>query len=214
MTTSRLLFVGACPAGLLPLDVDGEFDRIQRVAVPRLDLLSAGFAVTLGDVVRRIVEARPQALHIATHGIGRYLPGTGEPHRFLDIEVPATPLTAGGTAQFQGLAFHGDQGLAAFPPAVLTELLEFIPGVRLVLLNACWSASQAEDIVAQAHCAVIGMTRLIADSTAIAFSGAFYGPLSTGAPAGEAFEVAREAIAGLATSDVPRFFGDRSVRLA
>jgi hypothetical protein len=59
-----------------------------------------------------------------------------------------------------------------------------------VVLNACWSAEQAEAI-AQEIDVVVGMKRAITDSAAIEFAGGFYQGLGFGRNVQEAFRLGR-----------------------
>jgi hypothetical protein len=65
--------------------------------------------------------------------------------------------------------------------------------VRLVVLNACFSATQAESIRDSVGIA-IGMDSPISDAAAVAFSGAFYEALAYGRSVLQAFQLGRAAI--------------------
>ena len=61
--------------------------------------------------------------------------------------------------------------------------------MRLVVLNACYSEAQARALSHHVD-AVIGMTRAIEDSTAIAFAESFYSALADGRNLETAFNLA------------------------
>jgi hypothetical protein len=65
--------------------------------------------------------------------------------------------------------------------------------IRLVLLNACHSESQARAISGVIEC-VVGMTAAIDDDAASTFAAWFYGALAFGRSVGEAFEQGRTAL--------------------
>jgi len=85
--------------------------------------------------------------------------------------------------------------------------------IRCVLLNACFSETQARAIAEHVEC-VIGMTIAVDDRSAIAFAGAFYQALGYGEDVKSAFELGCSQIdlMGLAQSDVPRLVVRDGVR--
>jgi hypothetical protein len=75
----------------------------------------------------------------------------------------------------------------------LADLFSLFSSIRCVVLNACWSAEQAEAI-AQEIDVVIGMKRVISDSAATEFAGAFYQGLGFGRSVQDAFRLGRVQI--------------------
>ncbi|GAB2570773.1 hypothetical protein Aab01nite_05560 [Paractinoplanes abujensis] len=65
--------------------------------------------------------------------------------------------------------------------------------VRLVVLNACWSATQAQQI-AQHIDHVVGMRRPVDDRSATIFAAAFYSALAFGRTVHESFDQARTSL--------------------
>lgn len=94
--------------------------------------------------------------------------------------------------------------IEARPLARLFALVE--EQVRCVVLNACYSAMQAEAIGEHVDC-VVGMSAAIRDESAIAFAGAFYEALGFGKSIVQALELGKNAIDlhGLSDADLPRF---------
>jgi len=81
------------------------------------------------------------------------------------------------------------------PAAVLSDLFRILKdNVRCVILNACWSQTQAEGIAAEIDC-VIGMAREIDDDDALSFAGGFYRALGYGRSVAEAFDLGRNELA-------------------
>ena len=123
-------------------------------------------AVRVGDLQDLLFKHRPQIVHFCGHGGG-------------DV----------------GLMFESDIGREQ---QVGTEALSglfqlFATNVECVLLNACYSETQADSIVD--HIAyVIGMNQAIRDDAAIAFSKGFYRALGYACPIEEAFEFGCNAI--------------------
>jgi hypothetical protein len=76
------------------------------------------------------------------------------------------------------------------PPDTLADIFRVLrDNIRVVLLNACDSAPQAEAIVSVIDCAV-GMSGEIKDGPAIAFAAAFYEALGYGRSVQDAFDLA------------------------
>src|SRR5690606_32593956 len=83
---------------------------------------------------------------------------------------------------------------AAVSTEVLSDLFETLKDrIHCVVLNACFSESQAEAIVQHVDC-VIGMSQAIQDEDAIAFTSAFYEALGFGRDVKTAFELGCGAI--------------------
>lgn len=91
--------------------------------------------------------------------------------------------------------------------STIAALFRIIPGVRCVVLNACFSADLAESIAAHVD-VVIGMSRSVGDRDSIVFTTGFYEALGYGRSLGQAFELAKLRIdlAGCPDQDVPRAF--------
>ena len=90
----------------------------------------------------------------------------------------------------------------------LIQILDAIKDhVRIVVLNACYSASQAEDI-AKVIDWVVGMKSAVGDDGARVFSVAFYQALAFGRPVQLAFDIAKAKLAalGLSDQDLPRLY--------
>lgn len=77
--------------------------------------------------------------------------------------------------------------------------------LKCVVLNACYSAEQAEAIAATIDC-VVGMSSAIEDQSAIGFSKAFYQALAYGRSVQEAFDLGcvEIGIEGLPDEQVPQ----------
>lgn len=148
------------------------------------------------------------------------VPLTSDQHR--DLIRLITDLSRGLLAHRPHLvhfAGHGDRGgelvlvnasgdVRPLDPEILSDLFRILrDDIRCVLLNACWSEEQARALVEQAGIpCVIGMTRRIADTAAIAFAAGFYRPLGYGRALQTAFELGRNELSFGAPgeSDVPR----------
>lgn len=177
-----VLLLAANPAGTSRLNLDEELRQIlMKVrASEHRDAITfvPWFAARPDDLMQTLLQHRPDVVHFSGHGSA-----AGE------------------------LIFAGDGGAGQPVPAeALRRIFRVLrDNVRLVLLNACWSAPQAEAI-AESVDHTIGMTRAIGDQAAIAFAGSFYRALGFGRSVREAFELGTTAVLleGIPESTTPR----------
>lgn len=166
-----ILFVAANPHGSSPLQLGAECAQIQRelqLAPHRDDFrFESRWAVSVDELMRHMNELDPTVIHVSERG--------------------------GGSA---GLMFQDEQGR---PHTVSERALVLMVGAaarnaRLVVLNACYSASQAEALRARIDC-VVGMEGPICDDAARAFAMRFYGALGSRRSIGNAFAQGVAALA-------------------
>jgi hypothetical protein len=138
------------------------------------------WAVRCSEVQEHLLRHRPHVVHLSGHGLDR-----------------------------GGVVLRDERG---GPRAVSGQALEGLfkvlrDDVKVVLLNACWSAAQATAVGRVVGCA-IGMRQPISDPAAVAFSEAFYTALGFGRTIREAFELGKNALdlRGLGEADVPQLF--------
>jgi hypothetical protein len=161
----KILFLAANPSGTTHLALDEEIRAID-VKIQgakhrdRLDLKSH-FAVRLDDLAGILLRHSPQVVHFSGHG-----------------------------AKSGAIILVGSNGQAKeVPPEGLAGLFRVLKdNVRVVVLNACYSANQAESIVREIDCAV-GMSDEIEDDHAIAFAAEFYQALAYGRSVQAAFDL-------------------------
>jgi len=154
-----------------PLGIDGEFRAIDakiRGSEHRdhVQLINHG-AVQLEDVPGLLMRHKPHIVHFSGHG------------------------------NASGIALTTTDGSSkVVPPDALANIFRALKdNVRVVLLNVCDSASQAEAIVSVIDCAV-GMADEIHDDAAVAFAAAFYEALGYGKSVETAFELALVQLTG------------------
>ena len=172
-----VLVMAASPAGFEPLDVAGEYRRIEDA----LDL--AGGRIQIGqsagnvDALQVALRGGPNILHFVGHG-GYAEQGGG----FLWLEDAGRPTPIDGEA--------------------LAALLRG-SSVRLVVLNACESARSdpadsfagvAPRLVQAGLPAVVAMQAALLDQAALQFSTAFYGALADQPMVDAAVTAARQAL--------------------
>jgi CHAT domain-containing protein len=112
-----------------------------------------------------------------------------------------------GCGSQDGLYFEGPNGEAQrVSGAALAQAFSAAgASVKLVVLNACYSESQAEALLPHVDC-VVGVSGLIGDDSARSFAIGFYGGLGERASVAEAFQHGRAAISleGLPDGERPR----------
>jgi len=166
----KILFLAANPKNTTALRLDEEIREIQsriRAADFRdhFDLISR-WAVRPDDLLQALNEVRPHVVHFSGHG------STASELVLEDRDGQAMPVSA----------------------AALVALFRNLKdNIRLVLLNACHSETQAKAISGEIDC-TIGMTKAIGDEAAISFASWFYGALAFGRSVGEAYEQGRTAL--------------------
>lgn len=158
---TAVLVLAANPRDTPGLRLDQEVREIQSGLLrirSRVFQIRQDWAVRPRDVRRALLEHRPSIVHFCGHG-------TGDEGLILEDD--------GGTSQI--VSTSAIAGLFAL----------FSQQVRCVVLNACFSESQARAIAQHVEC-VVGMNRAIADHAAIEFAIGFYDAIA----AGEEYDVA------------------------
>ena len=173
--TVRILFVAANPLTTTPLDIEEELRGIELEigGVRHRDrvLLSAAHAARPDDLVRHVRRFGPTIVHFSGHG------------------------------SEHGIIARTDSG--ASKPVAGSALARLFRdrGVRLVVLNSCFSDDQAKAL-ATVIPAVIGTTSAVDDEAARRFSVAFYRAVGDGLSVGDAFRDAGDAVAVYGLDDV------------
>jgi hypothetical protein len=168
----RILFLAANPidGASQPLRLDEEIREIQsriRAADFRESFeVCSRWAVRPGDLLQAFNEVRPQIVHFSGHG--------SEAAELVleDNDGNPKPVSDGALIQL----FRTVKG-----------------GIRLVVLNACHSVSQAEAISKEIEC-TIGMSDAIDDQAAVVFASQFYGALAFGQSVGMAYQQGKTAL--------------------
>lgn len=169
---SVVLFLTARPVDPRPAPLkewsDLNVDLEQRVVLEELQgaggqqsvELELRPAVTVDYLINDMLSTRPTVLHFSGHG-----------------------LVEGLIVETQG------RGVALVQEAALLRICsipEIAQELRLIVLNACLSARQANMLASSMH-AVVGTLDSVKDSAAIAFSKGFYNALGHGTSTASAF---------------------------
>lgn len=166
----RVLVVGANPVDLDQLDLDAEMQHVEsELGVPtvaRRVRIDIDISATAEDLLDNISALTPGLLHFAGHGNAR-----GEP-QLLALDDVSHSLSA----------------------ALIDEMSRRAPQLRCIVLNTCWSARVATELVRRLPLVVVGMASNIEDTHAIMFTQHFYRSIARGRSLREAFNVARTAL--------------------
>ena len=167
--STKILILSANPQDTARLRLDKEVREIQeglrRSKERDRFVIQHVWAVRLRDLRRAILDHEPDIVHFCGHG------------------------------ELNGLMVEDEEGKSVLVrPEALSGLFElFSEQVGCVLLNACYSQTQAEAI--NEHIGyVIGMNKGIRDITAIEFAVGFYDALGAGKTVEEAFRFGCNAI--------------------
>jgi hypothetical protein len=178
----HLLFLAANPTSTSRLSLDEEIRSISekvRLSDGRDNIrITSGWAVRPDDLLQYLNQHKPDIVHFSGHG-------TTSGELVLVAESgKATPVSPGALE------------------ALFTAMKD---NVQLVLLNACYSRSQAEAI-AKVIDYVIGMRSSIRDDASAIFAASFYRALGFGRTVRESFDQAKVALLleGIAShEDIP-----------
>jgi hypothetical protein len=163
----RILFLAANPADTSPLDLEEELRSLEAelrgVKYRDQVILTARHAVRPDDLIRYVRSDQPTVVHFSGHGSKKGIILRSDESQF--IEVTGTSLQR----------FFSNRG------------------VRLVVLNACYTQGQAK-LLSGAVSAVVGTTDSIGDVAARRFTVAFYRALGDGYSIQEAFRDGGDAV--------------------
>lgn len=181
-----ILFLAANPGGTTHRALDREARAIQdELARDHRHhfVFETRWAVTPLDVLGVLRTIKPTVVHFAGQG---------------------------SNTDTHGLVLHGRDDHAHAVPAAALERVFGVAGasVRLVVLNACYSAPTADALLSHVDY-VVGMRGAISDEAARAFAIGFYGALAGGERATTAYEHGKAAIGlevanGLDEADQPQ----------
>ncbi|NEP63839.1 MAG: CHAT domain-containing protein, partial [Symploca sp. SIO2G7] len=161
----RILILSSNPKGTSRLRLDEEVREIKeglrRARAREHFSVETAEAVRYRDIHRAILDYEPHILHFSGHGAGE-----------------------------EGLVFENETGNEKLVDAeALGGLFQlFADQLECVVLNACYSKVQAEEIAKHINY-VIGMSQAIKDKAAIEFAVGFYDALGAGRPVEFAYKL-------------------------
>lgn len=195
-----ILVLAANPKNTNPLRLGEEVREIQagleRSQYRDRFRIEQRWAVRPRDIQRALLDTRPQVVHFSGHGMGVESSSDDPNDARKAIAISAeTGAVQSKTTQPEGLLFEDVTGQ---PKLVSTSAIAnlfslFSDDVECVVLNACYSVTQA-DAIAQHIPYVVGMKKAIGDRAAIKFSLGFYDGLLANRPVAFAYQLGCNAL--------------------
>lgn len=177
----KILILSANPINTDRLRLDEEVREIQSALErsrrrEQFELIPR-WAVRIDDLRRALLDHEPQIVHFSGHGTGTDGLVLEDNFRQTQQQRKLLPMPE----QLAGIALANESGqMQLVSTKSLTDLFElFKDTIECVLLNACYSEVQAEEIYKHIDC-VIGMKRSIQDRAALDFSKGFYDAIGAG----------------------------------
>ena len=199
-----ILFLAANPrdTGRLALDQEARAIHVELKRTgyrDRFEFVTRWAAEPL-DLLRELRELKPTIVHFSGHGARPA--GTPDRAQGRDAVAAAPSGDEPGGVMFDGAEGRGQ---VVTPEAFVQTLAATDPQVRLVVLNACFTAPMARALLAHVDC-VVGMSGAIHDDAARSFAIGFYGGLGERESIAAAFAQGTTAInlSGLPDADQPQ----------
>jgi hypothetical protein len=194
-----ILFLAANPSGTSQLALDQECAAIERelsMTSNREDFeFHSKWAVSVDELARHLMQLQPTIIHFSGHGVCSEptLVRSPAPHRDLVVPEPASASSR--------ICLRDENGSAqAVTARALTMMIKSAAAsARVLVLNACYSEAQADELRSAVDC-VVGMTGTIHDDAARSFAVGFYRALGNRRSVGDAVE---HAVATLAAKQLP-----------
>lgn len=203
-----ILFLAANPLGTDRLALDREAQAIQ-VELERsghgaeFQLVTRWAAQPL-DLLRELRKLKPTIVHFSGHGNTSVATQLSNERVRRDVVGGSDPSHE---ASRKGLFFQAADGAAQLVSAAAIAQTFGAAGasVRVVVLNACYSAAQAAALLAHVGC-VVGMRGSVCDDAARSFAVGLYGGLGEQESVAAAFRQGQAAInlEGLSDGDQPQ----------
>jgi serine phosphatase RsbU (regulator of sigma subunit) len=217
MEKMKVLLFAANPRGTAPLDLPREFREIDE-EVQRGEFRDAVELILVPgtrpvDLLRRLNENQPQVVHFSSHGNpDEIILESGEDEDEASSSRGPSLRSADERDmkkvrpdEVQSAGSDPGKHQVVSKSALANVIRSCNEGnLRLVVLNACNTRSQAEALTEVADC-VVSMNRTITDRAAIKFAASFYGALAFGRSVRRAFDqgIARLSAEGTTESETP-----------
>jgi WD40 repeat protein len=214
METIKVLLFAASPRGAAPLDLPREFREIDEEVRMSPHRAAVELILVPGtrpvDLLRKLNENRPQVVHFSSHGEpGELILESGEE----EAGQGGALLRSADERNMERLrpepAASGETGSGQPHRVSRSALVDVLRStdegnLRLVVLNACHTRTQAEALTEVVDC-VVSMNRAVSDRAAIKFAASFYGALAFGRSVRTALEqgLARLSAEGIGETDTP-----------
>jgi hypothetical protein len=191
-----VLFLAANPHNTNHLALADEcaaVERELRMSAHRDDFeFHSKWAVTVDEMARHLSELAPTVIHFSGHG------GPIDPAA---VDMSREHVVPRSVADVGGIHLHDERGGSQFVSAreLGTVIQSAGARARILVLNACYTDVQADELCAAVDC-VVGMTGTIQDAAARSFASSFYRALSNRCSVHAALE---QATARLAAKQLP-----------
>jgi AAA-like domain len=188
-SVKKILILAANPIDSVRLSLEREVAEIRTTLQLSANrdrfTIEARGAVRPGDLQMYMYDLNPQIVHFSGHGVGTSR----------DEPIITRKFTVITDTPPEGLMFEDEDGRAKLVSgAAISNLCAlFADQVVCVVLNACYSAQQAEEIVKYIPY-VVGMNQAIGDIAARKFSEGFYRAIWDVRSIEEAFASGKNAI--------------------
>ncbi|MBL8152276.1 MAG: CHAT domain-containing protein [Blastocatellia bacterium] len=178
----KILFLAANPTKTNPRKLDEEFraidEKLQLSNYRDKFKIEQHWAVRVADLHSLLLRHQPDIVHFSGHG-----------------------------SEVGELVFQNESGSRQIPPIkAISNMFSILKdNIKCVVLNSCYSESQAKAIAEHIEC-VIGMSKAITDDSAINFAASFYEGLGYGRTVEEAFKLGCNQIdlRNLKEEDIPK----------
>ncbi len=187
----KILVLAANPKKTNQLRLDEEIREIdqglRRSKYRERFELKQRWALRIDDLRHALLDESPQIVHFSGHGY-KISSDVGE-------KIGRDLLYKGEDNGDSGIVLEDEQGHSTkVNKKALTKLIEILAdGIECVVLNACYTEDQAEEIARHIPY-VVGMRKAIGDKAAIQFSIGFYDGIGAGKSIETAFELGCNAI--------------------
>lgn len=220
-SSTKILFLAANPTNTGQLRLGQEHREVEQSfresSLREKFELTERFAVTAKSLYTSLLDERPAVVHFSGHGEMMRDDNNSESSSsekgFRSVMAVLNEDDNDMEGYTGGIVVEDNSGKAKFVKAdALAELFRNITGIKCVVLNACYSESQAKAILEEVPY-VIGMNTAVPDKTAIMFATGFYRALGNGEGYENAFNLAKSLlkIEGMKGADIPVFHVNQSL---
>ncbi|MDP5171589.1 MAG: CHAT domain-containing protein [Bacteroidia bacterium] len=210
-SNQKILFMASNPTNTGQLRLGEEHREVEQSlresGMREKFALTERFAVTAKSLFTALLDESPQVVHFSGHGQmikdNQAASGSDTGYRSLVFSLADEPEPMEGYTG--GIVVEDSEGKARLVKAsALATLFGNISGIKCVVLNACYSESQAKAILEKVPY-VIGMNTAVPDKTAIAFASGFYRSLGNGRDYENSFALAKSLVEleGLPGAGIP-----------
>ena len=210
-SNQKILFMASNPTNTGQLRLGEEHREVEQSlresGMREKFSLTERFAVTAKSLFTALLDESPQVVHFSGHGQmikdNQAASGSDTGYRSLVFSLADEPEPMEGYTG--GIVVEDSEGKARLVKAsALATLFGNISGIKCVVLNACYSESQAKAILEKVPY-VIGMNTAVPDKTAIAFASGFYRSLGNGRDYENSFALAKSLVEleGLPGAGIP-----------